>query len=115
MSDEEKVVYEIAFDLPGFAKGEEVQVAGLGTFENGSTYQVTKAEAESYRSYNTSLKYEYDEDNNLVGATAEPGPTLLQAFEHTDGVEVNTVQSRSSNNPPPPPPEDKNEKNGGDE
>jgi hypothetical protein len=104
MSDDEKVVYELTLDLPGQPKGEPVQIAGLGTFENGKSHQITESQAESYRSYNTRLEYEYDEDNNLVGATAEPGPTLLQAFSKTDGVEVTTVESRSANPPPPPAP-----------
>lgn len=112
MSDDEKVVYEITFDLPGTPKGQEVMVAGLGTFANGSTYEVTEGEAEAYRSYHTSLKYEYDKDNNLVGATAEPGPTLLQAFSKTDGVDVTTVQSKTDNKPPPSPEDNKND--GGD-
>jgi hypothetical protein len=111
MSDDEKVVYEITFDLPGTPKGQEVMVAGLGTFANGSTYEVTEEEAESYRSYHTSLKYEYDKDNNLVGATAEPGPTLLQAFSKTDGVDVNTVQSKTEDKKPVPP-DDKNSDGG---
>jgi hypothetical protein len=105
MSDED-VVYEITVDLDGIGKNDEVQIPGLGTFKNGSTYEVTRAEAEAYRSYNTRQEPVHDEDDNIVGAEAVPGPTLLQAFRHTTGVDVTTAQANNDDEEEEEPVED---------
>ena len=83
MSDnDEKVAYEISFDLVGPPRGGTVQVPGLGTFENGKTYEVTKAEADAYRSFHTrQTPIVDDETKEIRGTEAELGPTLLQAFK----------------------------------
>jgi hypothetical protein len=115
MSDDEKVVYTIDFDLPGTAKGQSVQVAGLGEFENGSSYDVTREEADAFRSYNIRQESHHNEDGQLVTET-HLGPTLLQAFEHTEGVTVTTTQPNQQRNDPPKKPEGEgDDKKGGDE
>lgn len=99
MADAEKVVYELALDLPGFPNGEPVQIPGLGTFDNGSVYEVTEVEAQAYRTYHTRQVPTEDEDGNIVGATTELGPTLLQAFRRTEGVNVVTANDDEDEDP----------------
>lgn len=89
MSDE-KVQYELTIDQPNLPKGELVQIPGLGTFENGHTYEVTKQEADSYRVYHTRQVPKEDKDGNIVGSDVELGPTLLQAMKHSRTVHVVT-------------------------
>lgn len=92
MSDDEKVVYEVELDLPGIPTGEPVQIPGLGTFNNGDTLDVTKREAEFYRSYHIHQEPIVDEETQaILGSEAVLGPTLLQAFKDTNGVKVTTV------------------------
>lgn len=92
MSDsDEKVVYEISFDLESAPKGEPIQVPGLGTFENGKAYEVTKAEADAYRAFHVHQEPVYNDKDEMVGTEAVLGPTLLQAAKHMYGVEVSTV------------------------
>lgn len=94
MSDED-VVYTMDVDLDGSPKGEQIQIAGLGTFENGSSYDITRAEAEAYRSYNTRYETIVGENDEILGSTPELGPTLLQASKTMFGVEVTTSGSKS--------------------
>lgn len=96
MSDED-VMYEITVDQPSLPKGEQVQIPGLGTFENGYTYTVTKGEANGYRTYHTCQVDVLDEDMNVVGSDVELGPTLLQAAKSMYGVEVSTVEPETKN------------------
>lgn len=96
MSDaDEKVQYEVTLDLPGTPKGEPVQIVGLGTFDNGSTFEVTKEEAEYYRAFHVRQEPIVDDETQaILGSEAVLGPTLLQAFKDTEGVEVVTVVTK---------------------
>jgi hypothetical protein len=102
MADNEKVAYELELDLPGHPKGEGVQIPGLGTFENGSVYEVTEEEAQSYRVYHTRQVQQTDEHGNVLGADTELGPTLLQAFRKYEGITVTVAKGN-------PPEEDEEE------
>lgn len=88
---EDKVVYEIALDLPGLAKDAVVEIPGLGTFENGGVYEVTKTEADGYRIFHTHQEPVLDEDGVILGSEAVLGRTLLQAFKNETGVDVVTA------------------------
>lgn len=90
----EDPMYEITVDNPNSPKGEPIQIPGLGTFENGSTYVVSKDEAASYRAYHaTQTTVRGADDDSIFGADLEQGPTLLQAAKNMYGVEVSTVSS----------------------
>ncbi len=71
--------YVIKFDIPGLAKGAEVQIAGLGTFENGNEYVISDEEHDSFRRYHGTVT-----DKNEL----ELGATLLQSKIHGVAVEA---------------------------
>jgi len=93
-------VYELTIDLPSIPKGNEdhqIQIPGLGTFENGRTYEVSKEQAEAFRAYHTVQESVVDEDTGAyLGSDAKPGPTLLEAAKSMYGVTVETVKPHSS-------------------
>lgn len=126
MSDE-KIVYVLSVDLPNLPKGERIQIAGLGTFENGGSYDINERMAENFRAYNGRQTPIFDEDDgSLIGTEWVKGPTVLEASKQMYGVEVSTAgsggqqsnsgnQSNSGGNqPPPPPPGDDKKTEGGD-
>lgn len=91
----EDPVYTVTVDNPTLPKGEPIQIVGLGTFENGGTYTVSKQEADAYRTYHSALVTTRDErDGSILGADTELGPTLLQASKTMFGVEVSTADSK---------------------
>lgn len=90
----EDTMYEITLDIPGSPKGEPFQIVGLGTFENGGTYTVTKDEAETYRSHHSRLVPVVSEDDeSIIGSTVELGPTLLQDSKNMHGVTVSKADA----------------------
>lgn len=90
MSDA-KLVYELTLDQPNLPKGELVQIPGLGTFENGSTYDIDADQAYSFRTYHVrSVPFVDEETQAILGSSVELGPTLLQASKTMYGVEVAT-------------------------
>lgn len=90
----EDAVYELTVDQPNLPKGELVQIPGLGTFKNGSSYPVTKAEADAYRTYHSKVVTVDDKDDeDFGGSRLELGPTLLQASKTMYGVEVVTSEA----------------------
>jgi hypothetical protein len=101
MSD---VEYKMTVDQPNLPKGEPVQIPGLGTFDNGGTYEVSREQAAAYHQ---TLEPVYNDDREIVGSEPANGPTLLQASKSMYGVEVETAHG--NNNPPPPPDEDEDE------
>jgi hypothetical protein len=80
--------YELSIDMPNLAKGAEVQIAGLGTFENGSSYKITDEEHDSFRRYHGSIQTVTSEANEILGSELALGPTLIQASENMYGVSV---------------------------
>lgn len=94
MSDENKNVYVLSVDLPNLPKGEPIQIAGLGTFENGSTNDISQRAADAFRAYNGRQTPIYsEEDGSLTGTEWSQGPTLLEASKQMYGVEVKTAGS----------------------
>ena len=100
-------MYKITFDLPNLAPGAEVEVNGLGRFENGKTYVIDDALAETFRTFHQVLETEYDEVptndggiTNVPRYVPKPGPTVLQAFENTEGVTVQTYTPKKAEGDP---------------
>jgi len=95
MSDEtstaEPIAYELAIDVPGHAEGTEIEIPGLGLFENGSTYDITVSEAEQFQILNTRLVDAEDSDGNIIGVKSELGPTLAVASETMHGITATVV------------------------
>jgi hypothetical protein len=92
MMAEVKIVYEVKIDQPNLPEGEPIQIPGLGTFENGGTYDVSEAEAEAYRSYHTRQVPKIDpETKAYLGADVELGPSLADVAESMYGVTVEEV------------------------
>jgi hypothetical protein len=87
----EDPMYELTIDQPNLPKGEPIQIVGLGTFENGSTYTITKDQNESYRAAHARQVPIIGENDEILGSEVEPGPTVLQASKSMYGVEVTTV------------------------
>jgi hypothetical protein len=84
-------MYEITLDFPDRSKGDTVEIDGLGVFENGYSYTVSDEEAEAFRLHHTTQQHEWDKDGNMT-TTTEKGPTLLQAFQGNDSVDVVVAQ-----------------------
>lgn len=96
----EDAVYELTVDQPNLPKGELVQIPGLGTFENGGTYTVSKEEAEGYRTYHSKVEPVVNEDDGaVVGSQVVSGPTLLQASKNMYGIEVSTTDKDHKESP----------------
>lgn len=89
----EDAVYELTIDQPNLPKGEPIQIPGLGTFENGHSYTVTKDQANAFRVYHTRQVSVTDEAGAIVGSRPERGQTLLQAADTMYGVTVETVEA----------------------
>ena len=111
-------MYKMTLNFPNLAKGAEVQIGGLGIFQNGYEYIIDDEEAEAYRVHNQVLETELDDDGNMTTTTVL-GSTLLKAF--TEGkkkdrpivVETYTPEGNNddNNNPPPPPADGSDDKN----
>lgn len=107
------VAYVMEIDVEGSPKGEEFQIAGLGTFKNGETYEVTKEEADAYRTYHSRQKPILEEGTNaILGSELENGPTLLQAAKGMHGVKVSTPGSSNSGESDNEQPQDLNPPSG---
>lgn len=61
-------MYHVTIALPNIDKDEQVELDGLGVFENGYDYSVSRSEADAFH-----IKH---------------GRSLADAFEETDGVDV---------------------------
>lgn len=95
----EDAVYELTIDQPNLPKGEPVQIPGLGTFENGYSYTISRDEAEAFRTYHTRQKVKYGDDGSIVGSELEKGPTLLEAAKNMYGLEVNAFDKSLTDDP----------------
>lgn len=98
-------MYKMAVNFPNLTKGAEVQIDGLGVFENGYEYEVSKEDAEAYRTFHSVIVDELDEDGNLVSRKLAPGRTLLDAFSSEEGVQVATTKASKTKDKPQDPPE----------
>lgn len=85
-------MYKMTVDFPNLAKGAEVQIDGLGIFENGYEHTISDELAQSYRAAHPKTVDEVDDDGELVERKLEQGPTLLTAFKDSLGIVVEVVQ-----------------------
>lgn len=76
-------MYKLHVKLPNAGSGVEVNITGLGTFENGKVYDISKEQAEAFRVANGHI---------VAGEHGEPkhelGPTLVEAFKDREGIKV---------------------------
>jgi hypothetical protein len=121
MADDEEVeiAYVLTVDVPGLRKGEKLAIDGIGEVTNGQTVEITRDEADAFRTAHQTQKVETDKDGNMIVETVQ-GPTLLQAFRKDEAftVEVADNQPDEPDEPDPEPdpePEDEPDDNEGGE
>src|SRR5215213_103232 len=91
---EDDVKYVLELHVPGAVKGETFAIMGLGEFKNGSTYEVTEAEANRFRDLNPTSEAIVDEETQaILGTEVKRGPTLLKWAKNSDLFTVTTVSS----------------------
>lgn len=85
----EPAIYDLKVALPNLPEGEPVQIPGLGTFKNGSTYEITQSDDDAYRSYHTKALPNWDEEaKEYRGSKEVLGPSLLDASVGMRGIDV---------------------------
>lgn len=81
--------YKVEVNYPNLPKGEVVTIDGVGELVNGSTTEVSDAQADAFRTRHPIS----DKDGNLV-----QGPTLLKAFESSEHVKVTSTKKTEGSN-----------------
>jgi len=81
-------MYKLTLNLPNLSQGSPVELDGLGVFENGKEYLIEKDAADSFRQRHTSAHSVYDDKERYVGDVFTIGPTLVEAFKDTVGIDV---------------------------
>lgn len=80
---------KVKVNHPNLARGAEVEIPGLGVFKNGSTREVTEEQVENWRWFNQRPVEVGERPEGGVSAVEyQRGPTLKQAFEGVDYLEV---------------------------
>jgi hypothetical protein len=93
--------YVLVVDIPGSPKGEGVAITGLGEFKNGSSYDISKEQADNFRALNSTQEMVYDsKTNEVLGAEMVQGPTLLQASKTMHGITVTTADKDNDEDEP---------------
>lgn len=103
-------MYTMKIDLPTVAKGADVEIDGLGVFENGGEYEISDEEAQDFRAHHTTQTFEHDDEGNLI-VTQKQGPTVAQAFRGHKHITVTVVKGDDD---PDDEPEDTNTGNDDD-
>jgi hypothetical protein len=98
-------------------RGEDVEVAGLGVFKNGSKKLVTPDDAEAFRNFHSRPVVDVEATSARKDGIAvyknELGPTITEAFKDTDWMTSDTVDMErdedgewvvKESSPPPKPP-----------
>jgi hypothetical protein len=85
-------MYTVEVNLPNVAKGQPVEIDGLGTFVNGETAEVSEGDAQSFRQKHSTMRTEYDEEGRMTN-TVEQGPTLSQAFKGNKNITVKKTKA----------------------
>jgi hypothetical protein len=94
MSDDEKVKYVLELDVPGLDNKAEVEIPGLGVFQNGQTHEITEQQASDYRVRMATAEPVYDDDDIIIGSEVSQGPTVLQASRAMmEGISVSTANA----------------------
>lgn len=84
-------MYELHINMPNLMDGATVELDGLGIFENGGTYEVSREEALAFQASRRVLLSGFDAYGNFRRIDIE-GPTLEEAFEDVDGITVNVKE-----------------------
>jgi hypothetical protein len=92
------MMYNLTIQKPSLPPGTEVQIHGLGVFENGKQYLIDEAQAARFREANSKQQSEItDRETGAMRVWDEQGPTVLQAFKDDATVVVEVVKAK---NPP---------------
>jgi hypothetical protein len=83
-------MYTVEVNLPNVGKGQPVEIDGLGIFENGTTTEVSDADAQSFRQKHSVMETETDENGGMTN-TVKVGPTLSSAFKGHKHIKVKKV------------------------
>ncbi|MCA9340346.1 MAG: hypothetical protein KDA17_05520, partial [Candidatus Saccharibacteria bacterium] len=71
-------MYVLTVDMPNLEKGMTVEIDGLGFFENGYAYDISKEQADAWRARQRTLEIDHKKDGTMVVREKE-GKTLLEA------------------------------------
>lgn len=80
-------MFTISIDLPDLPKGIEINIDGLGMFENGSSYDITDEEAYGFQVKHQSIQSVTDSDGH-TNNTLVLGPSLDEAFAKHKHIKV---------------------------
>jgi hypothetical protein len=83
-------MYTISIDLPDLPKGTAIDVDGLGTFENGSTNDISEELAESFRMHHATIATQVD-SNGSQQSSIVLGRTIEESFADNDNITVEKV------------------------
>lgn len=96
-------MYTISIDLPDLPKGTEIDVDGLGKFENGSVNDISDELAESFRVHHATIATELGEGGSHQNSIVL-GRSIEEAFENNPNI---TVEKASKAAPVVKPAKDK--------
>lgn len=96
--------YKLTVNLPSVPEGRDVYIAGLGTFPNGGTYDISDEQDLAYQNAHTRDEGHFDFDH--VAERAEPGtggsgayvhklvpgPSIVEAVQSMRGVTLEEVK-----------------------
>jgi hypothetical protein len=88
--------YKVIVNDPALPDGHEIEVPGLGVFENRSTRQLSEEDAEYFRDVNARIVDVETDDRpawtGAAGVELRRGPTVLDAFRDHPTVSVEAVE-----------------------
>lgn len=87
-------MYTVEVNMPNLAEGVEVEVDGLGVFENGGTYQLSDEEAQFFRQKHSHIETEYGEEGQMSN-TLVLGPVLEEAFKDSETIKVTHTEDKA--------------------
>lgn len=73
-------MFTLTLDLPNLPKGGDLEIDGLGTFQNGSSFEISDEQANAFSTKDSTLKTTTHEDGKLSNVIV-PGRTLVEAFK----------------------------------
>lgn len=92
--------YTLTLDLPNLGEGGEVEVNGLGVFENNKTHEIDGELAENFRMrHQTQKLVKVDKKTQRPIYEDVPGPTLEEAFRDHPYIKVVEKKATPSRTP----------------
>lgn len=86
-------MFTITIDLPDLPKGTEVDIDGLGTFENGGSYDITDDENYDFQVRHQTIST-VTSGAGHVSNTLVLGPALDEAFANHKHIKVEEAKSK---------------------